>query len=295
MKWCSSANSETKRNGEARSPIARWSDTTATSGRGGSASMFSAIPTFMVALPRLPGPDAVPRMRLPRHLAAPSVDRGAGGKEDRLQIGAAKAEVSRDLRGADDADPRAVGCEHPGAAGAGAVDPALDIDLHAVRDTVGLLGRHVGKNAPPHHVASGIELDRVDVLRLAGVGDIERALVRREGQPVRVLELGDEAFGSVGHDPVDPGMDEFFVGERDAQTGVGEPDAAVGPADDVVGAVDPLALIAVHQHRHTAVGGDAGDPAVAAFADHEAALQVEGRAVALAGLAAHDLRRLARP
>ena len=55
------------------------------------------------------------------------------------------------------------------------------------------------------------------------------------------------------------------------------------------------ALIAVHQHRDTAVGGDAGDPAVTAFADHQAALQVEGRAVALAGFAAHDLGCLARP
>jgi len=90
-------------------------------------------------------------------------------------------------------------------------------------------------------------------------------------------------------------MDELLFGKRNAQTGIGEPDAAVRPADDIVGAVDPLALIAVHQHRHTTVGRDAGDPPVTAFADHQPALQIEGRAVALAGLTAHDLRRLARP
>ena len=55
------------------------------------------------------------------------------------------------------------------------------------------------------------------------------------------------------------------------------------------------ALIAVHQHRDTAVGRDAGNTPVAAFADDQAALEIEGRAVALAGLAAHDLWRLTRP
>src|SRR5262249_53488259 len=37
-----------------------------------------------------------------------------------------------------------------------------------------------------------------------------------------------------------------------------------------------------------------GNTPVAAFADDQAALEIEGRAVALAGLAAHDLWRLAR-
>jgi len=55
------------------------------------------------------------------------------------------------------------------------------------------------------------------------------------------------------------------------------------------------ALIAVHQHRDTAIGRHAGNAPVAAFAHHQPALQVEGRAVALTGLAAHDLRRLPRP
>ena len=95
---------------------------------------------------------------------------------------------------------RAVGREHPGAARAGAKDPAVDIDLHAVGHAVGLLGRHVGKDAPPDHVAGGVELDRVDVLGMARIGDVEDALVGREGEPVRVFELGDEAVGPVGLD-----------------------------------------------------------------------------------------------
>ena len=159
-----------------------------------------------------------------------------------FRSGPPKAEVGRDLRRADDAEPRPVGREHPGAARTGAVDLALDVDLHAVGHAVGLLGRHVGKDAPPDHVAGGIELDRVDVLGVAGIGDVEHALVGREGEPVRIFELGDEAARPVGHDRVDPGMRQFLVGERHAQTGIGEPDAAVRFADDIVRPVDPLAL-----------------------------------------------------
>src|SRR5215467_14569276 len=88
-------------------------------------------------------PDVIPRVRLPRHLAAQRVNGGAGGKEDCLQVGAAKREVSRNLRRADDAEPRSVRREHPSAAGASAIDAALDIDLHAIGHTVGLLRRHI--------------------------------------------------------------------------------------------------------------------------------------------------------
>src|SRR4029077_883459 len=131
----------------------RWSDTTASSARPGSDSMLSAMPTFIIALLGSLRPQAVPRVWLARHLAAQGVDRGAGGEEDRLEVGAAKGKVGRYLRGADDAEPRAVGREHPGPARAGTVDPALDVDLHAVGDAVGLLRRHVGEDPSPHHVA----------------------------------------------------------------------------------------------------------------------------------------------
>src|SRR5271163_3870379 len=89
-------------------------------------------------------------------------------------------------------------------------------------------------------------------------------------------------------------MGQLLFRERDAQTGVGEPDAAVRLADDIVRAVDTLAVEAVHQHRDTAVSRDPCDTPVSAFADDQAALEIEGRAVALAGSAANDPRRLPR-
>src|SRR5690242_3797414 len=69
--------------------------------------------------------EAIPRVRLSRHSAAQCVNRSAAGKEDRLQVGAAKGEIGRDLRGADYAEPGPVRREHPGAARSGAIDPAL--------------------------------------------------------------------------------------------------------------------------------------------------------------------------
>ena len=48
--------------------------------------------------------------------------------------------------------------------------------------------------------------DRVDVLRMARIGDVESALVRREGEAVRIFELSDEPARPVGFDGVDPGM-----------------------------------------------------------------------------------------
>src|SRR5438552_4148156 len=146
--------------------------------------MLSATPTFMYVLLGSLRPQPIPRVRLPRHLAAQGVDRGAGGKENRLQVGAAKGEVGGDLRRADDAEPRAVGGKYPSAARAGAIDPALDIDLHAVGHAVGLLRGHVGEDAPAHHVAGAVELDRVDVLGMARIGDVEDALVGGESEAV---------------------------------------------------------------------------------------------------------------
>src|SRR5436309_7195882 len=83
-------------------------------------------------------PEAIPRVRLAGGFDAQGVDRGAGGKEQCPQIGAAKGQIGRYLGRTDYAEPYAGGREDPGAARAGAVDPAVLIDLHAVGDAVGL-------------------------------------------------------------------------------------------------------------------------------------------------------------
>ena len=122
----------------------------------------------------------------------------------------------------------AVGREYPGAAGAGAIDPALDIDLHAVRHADLLVRRHVGEDAPPHDIAGAVELDRVDIHREPGIRDVQGPLVGREGEPVRVFDIGDVADRAVRLDPVDRRRVELALAERYPQPGIGEIDAAVG-------------------------------------------------------------------
>ncbi len=192
-----------------------------------------------------------------------------------------------------DAVGRAVRREHPGTAGPGAVDPAVHVHLHAVGHAVRLVGRHVGEDPPPHHGAAGVELERVDVLGPARVGDVERALVRREGQPVGILAIGHHRGRAVRRDAIDPGIGKLALREGHAQAGIGEVDAPVGAADDVVRAVEALALPAVHQDLAAAIARPARHPTVAALADDQPPLQVKRRAVALAGVVAYQLGRLA--
>src|SRR5438445_8291900 len=105
-----------------------------------------------------PGSHAVPRVGLARRLHAQRVDRRARGQEQGSEIGPAEGEVGRNLGRPDDAEPGAVGREDPGTPGAGAVDATVHVDLHAVGDAVGLVGRHVSEDPPPHHVAARVQL-----------------------------------------------------------------------------------------------------------------------------------------
>ena len=70
---------------------------------------------------------------------------------------------------------------------------------------------------------------------------------------------------------------------QDAVRRVGEPDAVVGAHHQVIGRVETAALIAVGEGDDAAVGFGAADAAGAVFAGDEAALAVEGVAVAVVG------------
>src|ERR1043166_1424907 len=75
-------------------------------------------------------------------------------------------------------------------------------------------------------------------------------------------------------------------------------DAAVGFAVDIVRSVEALPFEAVNQdlgRGELAVGRPARQPTIAALAEDEPALRVEGRAVALAGVFAEQFGRAARP
>src|SRR6185503_6528207 len=204
----------------------------------------------------------------------------------------AEGHVGRIFGRANDPELRAIRREHPGAAGPRAIDAPLHVHLHAVGYAGGLVGGHVGEDAPPDHLAAGVELDGVDVRRPACVGDVERALVRREGQPILILAGHGQRDGPVGREAIDAGV-QLALGDRHAVAGIGEPETAVRLADDVVGTVEALALEAVHEHLELAARVRSAQATVAALAHDEPALEVERGAIAFAGVLAHALGRLA--
>jgi hypothetical protein len=95
----------------------------------------------------------------------------------------------------------------------------------------------------------------------AGIGDIEDMLVGREAEAVRLGEVVDDhvELSRSRVEAIDVaavllrlGLVAFIVG-KDAVGRVGEPDRAVGFDDDVVGRVQPPALVTVDDRRDRAV------------------------------------------
>src|SRR5215813_5906882 len=244
------------------------------------------VPNLMVMSP---SPRSESGMGKTRRLDPERVYGGARGKEQRPEIGPAEGEIGGHLGRSDDAEPLALRREHPRATGTSAEDAALGVHLHAVGHAVRLVGGHVGEDAPPDHAPRRVQLEDVDVLGPAGVGHIEEPLVGGEGEAVRILEVRHQAGRSVAHHAVHAGVGQFALGEGHTQAGIGEIDASVGLADHVIGAVEPLALVAIHEHVDAPVGGHARHPPLVALAEDEAPLEVEGGAVAATRLIPHHL------
>src|SRR3954451_2567720 len=171
-------------------------------------------------------------------------------------------------------------------------DAPLRVEPETVEDGIGA----VGEDLAARQLAVVRDPEDADVLRPvlhmrdAGVGDVEQPLVRREGEAVRAHEIvGDDA------DRPRPGIDAIDMAGADLALGlvaliirvdavgrIGEPDPAVGSYDDVVRAVEALALEAVRDHADRAVVLGAGDAPVAVLARDETAFAVDRVAVRIA-------------
>ena len=66
---------------------------------------------------------------------------------------------------------------------------------------------------------------------------------------------------------------------QEAVGGIGEVEVAVRLVDGVVGAVEPLALVAIGEDLELAVGFEPGDATVAVLAEDEPSLGVHGQPV----------------
>jgi hypothetical protein len=121
------------------------------------------------------------------------------------------------------------------------------------------------------------------------VDDVELALVGREREPVRLREVvGHLDHRAVRLDPVDVAAIGLalrsmpLVVALDPVAGVGEPDRAVGPFDEVVGAVEPATVERVRQRRDRTVDVDPGDGTAPVVTRHDATSPVDDAAVRVA-------------
>src|SRR5215210_484787 len=142
-----------------------------------------------------------------RDLHPHAVDRRRGRDVQRLPVVVAPVHVADGLGDLDRPEVLPLGREDHDASGAGDVDIAVLVELHAV-DEVALLEARgadvLGEHAPVRKLMVVADVEDADV-RPVGVVDVEQRLVRREAEPVRLHEVLDEELqlAAVRRNPVD--------------------------------------------------------------------------------------------
>src|SRR5687767_6000638 len=191
--------------------------------------------------------------------ATDAIERGGRRDEERAVVLVAPREVRRVFRHLEHFEEPAVGIEHVDATRPAAIDVAGRVDLHAVR-RAGLVTLGLGPHAAVRQRARWRDVEDSDVLA-RGVVDEQPPLVAGKAEPVGALEVVHEQLRRlrVPAHPVDTlevqllrSLDAVELGASVRR--VGEVDAPIGLADDVVRAVELLASV---------VRGDRNDAAVA--------------------------------
>ena len=193
--------------------------------------------------------------------------------------------IGGDFRRDDFAQEGALGGEDPDGAGAGAIEIAEGVEFHAVGHAGSRVSGGVMKDGSVGEGAIGSDVEaHPDAAAFLGVGDIEGAFVGGEGESVGTHELVvEEMEFAGGSEAVNALEGEFFGGvlfELDEAVGrVSKVEVAVGMVNGVVGGVEAFAFKVGGEDGFRAVGFEAGDAAVAVFAEDEAGLGVEGESV----------------
>src|SRR5688572_10028905 len=181
------------------------------------------------------------------NLGPDAIERRGGGDEQRPVVVVAPREVRRVLGDLDDLEQGGVGVEDMDAARPAAVHVAGGVDLHAV-GSAGLVPCGLRPQTAVPNPPGWRDLEDADVLA-GGVVDEQAPLVEGEAEAVGAVEVVHQQLGALGLGPHPVHALEaqllrslHAVVLRPAVGGVGEVDPAVAPADDVVGAVELLAL-----------------------------------------------------
>ena len=229
------------------------------------------------------------------------VHRRRRAHEERAPLRTAPVQVRRHLGDAHGAELRTVGrvdadpprCGHP--------DVAFGVALHAVGEARLARGLDSLREEPRvgERAAGGDVEDPDD--RPGGVVHIELALVGREAEPVRLVELAlvdgevELAVRRHAEDALPAELARTFdaVVRHPPEPRIGEVDGAVGAHAHVVRAVELLALEVRGQDLALSPRAQAHQARGGVLADDEVQLRVVGHAVALVG-GAHHLAHASR-
>src|SRR5262250_3032670 len=217
--------------------------------------------------------------------ADPVHGRGCGDVETAVVV-IAPGEVRRGLRNLDHPEAHRLRIEDVHASRPAAVDVALRVDLHAVGCALALPGG-LRPHPAAREAAVGLHVEDADVLA-GGVVDEEATAVPREAEAVGPVEIvhHERRALRIAARSVDALEAEFLLALHSVEVHaavrrVAEVDAAVGRADDVVGAVELLAVVVGGHGRDAPVRLGARDLARGVLAGEEAPLPVPGEAVGL--------------
>src|SRR6202030_3943773 len=207
----------------------------------------------------------------------------AAGEIEGLPVVAAKSEVGGRRRPVDDAAQLfAVWIHDPKPARSTAIDIALDIDLHAVRNP-GLAAAQINKDTISlfREGAVGHQVECPD-MSAARIIDVEHRFIGRKGEAVGQDKVADQQAyrAEIGGDTVHAGKGQVpLLGGGGTAPRIGEVDAAVGLDHDVVGPVELSPLKAVRDDGDAAVKLLPSDPTAVVLASDRPALEVAGQSV----------------
>ena len=175
-----------------------------------------------------------------------------------------------------------LGRENPDAAGARAVDIPIFIDFHAVGHAIFLCGRHVDEEFGIGDRVIGLHFI-APIFFGEGIVHVEIFFVGRKRDAVGRAQILDDQLQLSIFIKIDAVVRKLFlrivIAFAEAERRVRDIERAVGLVDQIVRAVEALAVILVRKDRTLAVFFQTNDAVVTMLNERDAALLIERDAI----------------